>query len=231
MSNIDVMYFLLTPTLTMKAQAIRFGNLKLVHNIVTSTFELYDLDNDLSETNNLIENEVYSDVVEEMYTRLLETGVCPKDKDGAFNLVANGDTVTCEWFRNWPARCGEHIEGRLNCNSICAGPAHLNECANTVFPTSVSPPLCQDSKVKFNLMGASRSCKYVGKNSSVCYERNQIRDVCPVSCNSWCTCFDTPGKFKWKGKSRSCNYVSKNKEKRCQKWIFQSHCPQVCGLC
>ena len=45
-----------------QGEAIRSENLKLIHNLRTSTFELYDLDNDLSETTNLIQDGRYAKI-------------------------------------------------------------------------------------------------------------------------------------------------------------------------
>jgi hypothetical protein len=58
--------------------------MKLVHRIPKSTFELYDLEADLSERNNLFidEDGNFSEMMKQMHTSLLETGPCPMAKVG-----------------------------------------------------------------------------------------------------------------------------------------------------
>ena len=214
-----------------QGEAIRSENLKLIHNLRTSTFELFDLDNDLSETTNLIQDGRYAKKVQEMYTRLIENGPCPKDKEGSFTLKSTGQSVNCDWFRSSTSRCGEHIEGRLNCNSVCANSQNRHLCATSVFPLTVSFPHCQDAKKKFKWGDKMRPCKYVAKHPSICYEQSDIRQMCQVACKEACTCYNTVGAFRFKGTAKTCKWVGRKKNKRCKKWLLQSHCPQTCGKC
>ena len=59
--------------LWIQSQAIRFGNFKLIHNAALSTFELYDLDVDLDESNDLLdEGGVDYDLMRTMLSKLIE---------------------------------------------------------------------------------------------------------------------------------------------------------------
>jgi arylsulfatase A-like enzyme len=102
-----------------KQESIRFGSFKLIHNAHDATFELYDLENDISETNNLSWNEEYADKIDDMYTKLKADGPCPDDREGKFPIEGMNNPKGCRWFRNDTNRCKRHLEGELYCHSVC----------------------------------------------------------------------------------------------------------------
>ena len=107
--------------------------MKLVHEFNTSIFELYDLETDISESNNLIDgNEtLYADMIRDMYTKMKALGPCPNDKVSPFILSGgeNGGQLTkCSWFSNNKERCEHHVEGRLFCPSACASRISKKMC-------------------------------------------------------------------------------------------------------
>ena len=102
-----------------KHEAIRYGSMKLIHNAFTDTFELYDLASDLSEEHDLSMNETYSTKMATMYRRLKAMGPCPNDQGGKFSIEGLKNKKGCGWFKEKTKRCRMHIEGELNCASVC----------------------------------------------------------------------------------------------------------------
>ncbi len=103
-----------------KQGAIRFGPLKLIHNVAEGTFELYNLDDDISESNNLVDREEFASTINEMYEALQIDGPCPADRKGKFRIEGLKNKKGCKWFRKKVARCKNHpIEGGQNCYSVC----------------------------------------------------------------------------------------------------------------
>ena len=121
--------------------------MKLVHEFNTSIFELYDLETDISESNNLIDgNEtLYAEMIRDMYTKMKALGPCPNDKVSPFILSGgeNGGQLTkCSWFSNNKERCEHHVEGRLFCPSACASRISKKMCNREKYPPILpgSPP-------------------------------------------------------------------------------------------
>merc|ERR1719491_1436148 len=111
--------------------------MKLIHTIKKSIYELYDLDNDLSETIDLSQDGSYRKLMHEMYEKLMEIGPCPDDSEGTFSLSKRRESgeddedeeVSCNWFSIQTAsRCEMHIEGELLCNSVCGRGGHVHMC-------------------------------------------------------------------------------------------------------
>lgn len=106
-----------------EAESIRFGNMKYVrHFNEKSTEELYDLDRDLGETNNLIDRSKYQDLIKEMREKLTKDGPCPKDHVGKFSIHRGTPRQTkkdCTYFQEKLGRCASVLEGETKCNSIC----------------------------------------------------------------------------------------------------------------
>jgi len=103
-----------------KEEAIRFGNMKLIHNAFDSTFQLYDLSSDPSESIDLSKNQTYAKKMQTMHKKLQETGPCPDDHTGKFSVKGQPNRKGCNWFRKNKNRCTRHsIEGKNYCASIC----------------------------------------------------------------------------------------------------------------
>lgn len=103
----------------LKEEAIRFGSLKLVHNRIRSTFELYDLTANISESIDLSRNETYSRKIQKMYKKLKEIGPCPDDHKESFKIPGIGKEKGCNWFRKKKRRCELYLEGEVYCSSVC----------------------------------------------------------------------------------------------------------------
>jgi arylsulfatase A-like enzyme len=103
-------------------QAIRKGNLKLIHTPHNNTFEAYNLKRDISESNNIIARPWVKKKIPAMFEKLKEIGPCPEHKDhvGLISVSRLGEDRSCEWFRQDRGRCEQHIEGELLCPSICS---------------------------------------------------------------------------------------------------------------
>ncbi len=100
-------------------EALRHGNMKLIHNKLTSSTQLYDLENDISESIDLSSNEEYADKIQEMHFDLQALGPCPADVVGKFAIDGMNQTKGCRWFRKNLNRCKRFVEGEVNCYSIC----------------------------------------------------------------------------------------------------------------
>lgn len=84
--------------------------------------ELYDLNQDLGEKNNQIDNTEHQKTVQHMLKMLERIGPCPIDVPHKFTLTSGnemGQVVDCDWFARNKHQCSRHIEGELNCNSVC----------------------------------------------------------------------------------------------------------------
>jgi arylsulfatase A-like enzyme len=106
-------------------EAIRFGNYKLIHFPVNSTFALYNLQDDLSERNNLSHDPEYADMIHTMYTRLQELGPCPQSdvaKSRSFRMEpGNGRKRKCPWFaKNNRKRCRKFPQAIQWCAATCS---------------------------------------------------------------------------------------------------------------
>ncbi len=101
-------------------EAIRVGSLKLIHDYQNETFELYDLDNDISERNNLITS-VNETLINEMYDELLRIGPC-HDRTGSFYVRKQKRKRSCQWFgkKSTFKRCNKFKEGITHCRLTCA---------------------------------------------------------------------------------------------------------------
>ena len=124
-------------------QAIRYNDLKLVHNTETNAIALFDLMEDLSEITDLSERLEHLDTMKSMYKELMALGPCPDDRLGTFELSKKSKEVNCAWFasKNTRRRCRNHIEGELLCNSICG--RYKDRCNSDLFPNDEVPTLLQ----------------------------------------------------------------------------------------
>lgn len=107
----------------MMSSAIRRKNLKLIqHHYPALQLELYDLNEDLGERNNLLQQSSHYWLVQEMQKVLKQIGPCPEDTKRKFTLgggARKGKRKNCSFFKKNPSRCNKYIEGDLYCNSIC----------------------------------------------------------------------------------------------------------------
>ncbi len=103
-------------------QAIRKGEMKLVHKYQEDIFELYNLTADISETNDISQD--YPQLVEYMFEKLKEISPC-YDRTDKFDVYIAWKNKTqkksCTWFAsNKEKRCAGYKEGPLNCRLSCA---------------------------------------------------------------------------------------------------------------
>jgi len=106
------------------SQSIRKGNLKLVRHISPKAkTELYDLSEDISESNNMAFNATYKKVRKQMIKKLRLIGPCPKrERKRDFVLgggLLQGKMVNCTWFEVRKEECEQHPEGEFFCPSVC----------------------------------------------------------------------------------------------------------------
>ncbi len=120
----------------MHEASIRKGQMKLIHRQRTNSVELYDLSKDLSETNNIAENNEY--LVREMLEELSRIGPC-YDMEGKFYVGAKGAEKSCTWFSEREKRCNLFYEGRINCGLSCATNENRSQCS--VGEREMSVPL------------------------------------------------------------------------------------------
>jgi len=107
-----------------KSTSIRKGMLKLVRQLdLSTTTELYNLAEDISESNDIAFNATYRTVKKKMLKYLRKTGPCPgRDRQKAFELKGGyykGKMVNCAWFKRNPLKCNEYPEGEVYCSSLC----------------------------------------------------------------------------------------------------------------
>mmetsp|Transcript_24878 Transcript_24878/g.38014 ORF Transcript_24878/g.38014 Transcript_24878/m.38014 type:complete len:571 (+) Transcript_24878:65-1777(+) len=121
------------------SESLRWGNLKLIRNFrsdAPAKFELYNLDKDLYETNNIAKRAEYQILRRNMLIKLKKLGPCPDDVKGMFSIKSGGDKapkqkVTCKWFERKSAyRCKNFLEGDTHCRSACG--RHTDVCDRLV---------------------------------------------------------------------------------------------------
>lgn len=110
------------------SESLRWGNLKLIRNFrsdAPTRFELYNLDKDLYERNNLAKRAEYRILRRNMLMKLKKMGPCPDDVTSMFSINSGGDKapkqkVNCKWFERKSAyRCKKFLEGETLCRSTC----------------------------------------------------------------------------------------------------------------
>ena len=103
--------------------SLRKNSMKVIQNYTSpSTVELYHLDNDLSESNDLSSDVSYSTLIAEMLSALDQIGPCPRDQRGRFNVTVNSKlkSVTCRWTARKTRRCKAHKKiARKKCPRTC----------------------------------------------------------------------------------------------------------------
>jgi len=117
----------------LRSLSIRKGMLKLVRHLKPSKktrhlkpskkTELYNLAEDISESNNIAFNPKYKWAKKKMMNKLREKSPCPgKDRQIDFELKGGywkGEMVNCAWFKERPRRCNQYPEGEVYCSSLC----------------------------------------------------------------------------------------------------------------
>lgn len=206
--------------------------------------KLYDLKNDILETNNLYENPIarieYSDTIQNMYTRLRELGPCPIDREGEFELSNGehkGNTVTCDWFKSEKeAKCDEYMEGREYCNSICMNSFHRYLCdriASTIEPTFKCKDTSERFPVTYNSETKNRACKWAMRKRGYRCKTAVFKEMCPHTCMNCCE--DSIQPFRLVGKEhkpeKTCSWVADNPDVRCKKPPSRQLCPTACSVC
>ena len=108
-----------------KEEAIRRNSWKLIHYVPTSTFELYNLENDISETIDLSAISKYAKMMVGMKSLLANVGPCRgydnRNNDATKHFFVKKLKMKkgCDWFRRKTKRCRTHLEGELRCPSVC----------------------------------------------------------------------------------------------------------------
>lgn len=106
--------------------SIRKDNLKLIHDYRTNEMELYDLDADVEEKNNILSTTRLLDTdALSMFRELQEFGPC---YDSTRRFKVQGSFRKCWWFRAKTSRCYRYIEGIYNCRKTCAMLKDRNDC-------------------------------------------------------------------------------------------------------
>ena len=107
-----------------REESFRQGNMKLIRRNAPPYFELYDLDVDLFETNDLSSNEDYQTLLQEMMNHLKAIGPCANesDKAGTFYVRKKNNKrilADCAWFAKKRKRCKKFRKGLRLCPDTC----------------------------------------------------------------------------------------------------------------
>jgi len=105
-----------------QAESIRMGRYKLIRDRANGNLQLYNLRDDISETNNLILDQKYESIVKIMLERLIEIGPCYENKAPfeVENMIdGNTNIVNCTWFRLKKKNCQVYPEASIQCKLTC----------------------------------------------------------------------------------------------------------------
>ena len=115
-------------------ESIRMDKYKLIKKYKRgSKPRLYDLETDISETNNIAKSNRL--LVKKMYKKLKKIGACHDDRRSFKVRLESGDKMitTCSWFKmDKVTRCSQYPQGRKRCRRTCTSEA--NECT---YPSDV----------------------------------------------------------------------------------------------
>ena len=201
----------------LREESLRKNNLKLIRQRHSGQMFLYDLDKDISETKNLINEDIYKDTVSEMMAELKDIGPC-YDNQGTFSIVNGGSTqqTTCAWFGQDPSRCRAHYGGQIECRLTCAGRSSSacdsypskptsspsEQSQGTAKPSTMSlNGSCNDSTLRFKVL---KDQKFIRKDCTWVSSKDidnrcnlpTVSSMCPDTCNNCRNCVDSTGTFK-----------------------------------
>ncbi len=113
---------------------VRKDKLKLIRRVEDGQMQLFDVENDISESKNLIDDDSYKEDVNEMLITMKKIGPCYDTEDNFIVLEKNGTSreTNCEWFREKISRvrCNNYHEAQIQCRHTCSlkGP-NSNVCS------------------------------------------------------------------------------------------------------
>lgn len=102
------------PRLTQSS--VRKGDYKLIHNYNSGEMLLYNLKDDIGETNNIINSNKI--LALKLFKQLKIFGAC-YDKSGFFWMKEIKQKKSCKWFAQNLNRCYRYLEGWYNCRRTC----------------------------------------------------------------------------------------------------------------
>jgi len=179
--------------------ALRVGKLKFVHDPNTNDMEMYDMKNDIGETNNLLNgqfSELERERAIEMCKELRELGPCPLDGSTSFKekCVMEGfkyDETFCDVAPS-SSSCRDSIleiagTGSLGCGFIdCDLDGALSHCP--VSCNSCDEFGCVDSTVSFVVGSGSYTCDDLASLSDPAIENlcddEKAYSTCRATCNA-----------------------------------------------
>lgn len=105
--------------------SIRKGSMKLIYDYINRTVELYDLSNDISETNDVSADENNAELIREMFDELKKIGPCYDRQNKVRVKVAHQHfkglkNKSCDWFKKNKVKRCTRLEA-IHCGSVCAG--------------------------------------------------------------------------------------------------------------
>ena len=121
----DSMGFWLRTKKNGREESFREGNMKLIRRNNPPYLELYDLEKDLFESNDLSSEEAYQSILQEMIKNLKAIGPCSNESDapGTFYLKKKRKDkkiqVDCAWFSKKRNRCKKFRKGLRKCPDTC----------------------------------------------------------------------------------------------------------------
>ncbi len=220
---------------TIFEESIRKNSLKLIRNRHNGSVTLYDLDNDISESNSLISQQSYASVAAEMIKKLEEIAPC-YDNDGIFNVERSNGIIfqtTCEWFAAQKNRCEVHTEGKVKCRLSCAGRSEKACVLSPSAPSSVprsSVPTVKPTINQSNILSNTPSNTPTLGLGTECHDSEEF----------------TFGSWEWQNatRTRTCDWLThRNKpkitEQRISNWcnkryngfLVSDYCPHTCRMC
>ena len=107
-----------------REESFRQRNMKLIRRNARPYYELYDLDKDLFETNDLSSDEKYQPLMKDMLQNLKKVGPCANESDkiGQFFIKRKNrkQRVDCAWFAKRRKRCMKfNKRGLKKCPDSC----------------------------------------------------------------------------------------------------------------
>ena len=190
-------------------------------------------------------------------------GKC-KDTKGEFWIVSGfhaGNQRDCKWAKEKKWRCNSILEVRNNCPKTCDHCDSQKTSIHSTIPSTipsttpsttqsttpsfvlstapVKAPTCKDATRNFSApsigwLEGKVNCQWAAEKKDTRCEYEDIRDKCPILCNTCCR--DKEGRFEisihGRTESKTCDWVSrKDMWWRCKYIEAQEHCPNTCRVC